>query len=84
MAGELRPLIDEVQVVRAMHGRRPAEPASVAQRGVERLRIPVASLLAQRGDRRVELLDERHEIDDRLGGHAGHSRRADVVDLRPR
>jgi hypothetical protein len=84
MAREFRWLIDEVQVVRAMRGRRPAEPASVAQRGVERFRILVAALLNQSGDRGIEVLDERHEIDDRLGGHVGHRRRADVMYLRAR
>jgi hypothetical protein len=45
-------------------------------------RILVAALLSQPGDWCIEVLDERHEIDDRLGRHAGHGGRADVVHLR--
>src|SRR5215218_11329900 len=84
MAIEPCALIDEVEVVRAPRGRGPAEPAPVAQRGVERLRVLVTAALDEGSDRRIELFDERHEIDDRLGWHAGHCRRADLMDLGPR
>lgn len=58
-------------MVGAVGGRGPTEPAPVAQRGVEGPRVLIAPLLDESGERRIELFDQRHEIDHRLGRHPG-------------